>query len=143
MKIKISSLLERLRWDFKRPASSQGSEDFIYSLISSYRKAHNNLFEHCSLDELRENKIKNLVLIDDAIGSGERVYSFINSMLNNKTFKSWWSLGLINFHVYSFTRNTNAQSNIIKNVIGSDHSTRKHRKSKKFIFIANIIIPII
>ena len=28
-------------------------------------------------------------------------------MLNNKTFKSWWSLGLINFHVYSFTRNTN------------------------------------
>ncbi|WP_052660531.1 phosphoribosyltransferase-like protein [Acinetobacter calcoaceticus] len=118
----------------KRPASSQGSEDFIYSLISSYRKAHNNLFEHCSLDELRENKIKNLVLIDDAIGSGERVYSFINSMLNNKTFKSWWSLGLINFHVYSFTRNTNAQSNIIKNVIGSDHSTRKHRKSKKIYF---------
>src|SRR5690606_11039675 len=87
-----------------RPGESQGSEDFIYSLISNVTRGRDNLYDHASIQILKENRIKNLILIDDAIGSGKRVYSFINSMLDNKTLKSWWSLGLINFHIYSFTR---------------------------------------
>jgi hypothetical protein len=118
----------------KRPGTSLGSEDFVYSLISNYTRSKMNLLEHCSLDELRKNKIKNIVLIDDAIGSGQRVYSFINNMLSNKTFRSWWSFGLINFHIYSFTRNAEASNIIISNIIGSDHSARTFRKSEKIKF---------
>jgi hypothetical protein len=117
-----------------RPGESQGSEDFIYSLISNFTRGRNNLYDHASLQTLKENRIKNLILVDDAIGSGKRVYSFINSMLNNKTLRSWWSLGLINFHIYSFIRNSQAPEIIIKKVIGSDHSSRIYRKSSKINF---------
>lgn len=117
-----------------RPGESQGSEDFIYSLISNFTRGKENLYDHPSLQTLKKNRIKNLILIDDAIGSGKRVYSFINSMLNNKTMKSWWSLGLINFQIYSFIRNSKAPNIIIENVIGSDHSSRIYRKSSKISF---------
>ncbi|MEN8320979.1 phosphoribosyltransferase-like protein [Acinetobacter junii] len=117
-----------------RPGESQGSEDFIYSLISNFTRAKDNLYDHASIQILKENRIKNLILIDDAIGSGKRVYSFINSMLHNKTLKSWWSLGYINFHIYSFIRNSQAPDIVIKKVIGSDHSSRVYRKSSKIIF---------
>lgn len=117
-----------------RPGESQGSEDFIYSLISNFTRGRDNLYDHPSIQTLKENRIKNLILIDDAIGSGKRVYSFINSMLNNRTLKSWWSLGLINFHIYSFIRNSQASDIIIKKVIGSDHSSRVYRKSSKISF---------
>ncbi|WP_155860358.1 hypothetical protein [Acinetobacter sp. Root1280] len=117
-----------------RSGQSLGSEDFVYSLISSITRERDYLYDHPPLSTLKENRIKNLILIDDAIGSGKRVYSFINSMLINKTFKSWWSLGLINFHIYSFMRNSNAPKNIIKNIVGSDHSSRTYKKSSKIIF---------
>lgn len=117
-----------------RPGESQGSEDFIYSLISNVTRGRDNLYDHASIQILKENRIKNLILIDDAIGSGKRVYSFINSMLDNKTLKSWWSLGLINFHIYSFTRKSQAPEIIIKKVLGSDHSSRIYRKSSKIKF---------
>lgn len=78
-----------------RPGESQGSEDLVYSLIANLVRANKDrLLDHPSLDKLKSNKVRQYILIDDSIGSGERISKFINSMLKHPTFLSWWNLEL-------------------------------------------------
>lgn len=120
-----------------RPGKSLGSEDLVYSLISNLTRANRNkLLDHPSLLKLKENRVHNYILIDDAIGSGDRVSDFINTMLNHPTFLSWWSLGWIKIYVISFARSQESEKNIITKIKGSDHSKRKFRKSSKIEFIS-------
>lgn len=123
----------------ERPGDSQGSEDLVYSLISNATRRDEYALDHPSISILRENKIRNIILIDDSIGSGDRVSGFINSMLGNKTFLSWWSLGLMKIHVLSYARPRGASDRIISGVIGSDHGKRKFRKSEKIKFNSKIV----
>ena len=70
-----------------RPSSSLGSEDLVHSVISGLIKADGQRFlDHPNLEELKIRKVKSLVLIDDSIGSGERVSSYIKLMMSSKTF---------------------------------------------------------
>ncbi|MBT2374404.1 phosphoribosyltransferase-like protein [Pseudomonas fluorescens] len=132
-------------WDEKgdialRPGESQGSEDLVYSLISNSKRAiGESLFDHPSLKVLRKNKIHSIILIDDSIGSGDRVSNFINSMLRNTTFLSWWSYGLIRFHILSYARQRQAEKYIISKVCGSDHSKRTYPKSSKISFKSEVV----
>ena len=123
-----------------RSGESLGSEDLVYSLISNIVRAHPaSMLDHPSLSVLRDKKIKNIVLVDDSIGSGDRVSSFINKMLYHPTFMSWWSLGLVKIQVISFARTRESESNITKNVRGSDHGKRKFRKSSKISFMSSFV----
>lgn len=123
-----------------RPGSSLGSEDLVYSLISNLvRSSSGALLDHPSLSELKNNKIRNYVLIDDSIGSGDRVAGFINTMLHHPTFLSWWSFGWIKIHVLSFARPREAEAKIIAEIRGSDHGRRKFRKSDKLEFTSELV----
>lgn len=122
-----------------RSGESLGSEDLVYSLISNLTRTNNNLLDHPSLSDLKQKRVRNYILIDDSIGSGERVYSFINSMLKHPTFLSWWSLGWIKIHVVSFARPQESEKNIIKNIVGSDHEKSKCRKSSKITFTSKVV----
>lgn len=123
-----------------RPGSSLGSEDLIYSLISNLtRSSSGALLNHPPLSELKNKKIRNYVLIDDSIGSGDRVAGFINAMLQHPTFLSWWSFGWIKIHVLSFARPREAEAKIISEIRGSDHGKRKFRKSKKLEFTSEMV----
>lgn len=123
-----------------RPGSSLGSEDLVYSLISNLvRSSSGALLDHPSLSELKNNKIRNYVLIDDSIGSGDRVAGFINAMLHHPTFLSWWSFGWIKIHVLSFARTREAEAKIIAEIRGSDHGKRKFRKSDKLEFTSEMV----
>lgn len=118
-----------------RPGTSLGSEDLVYSLISNaVRSIPSKLLDHPSLDDLREKKIHSFVLVDDSIGSGDRVSGFINTMLNHRTFLSWWSFGLVKINVVSYARTRESESKIIAKICGSDHGKRKYRKSSKIEF---------
>lgn len=122
-----------------RAGNSLGSEDLVYSLISNIvRGQPESMLDHPSIPVLRERKIRSIVLVDDSIGSGDRVSGFINKMLANKTFLSWWSLGLIYITVISFARTGESEANIITKVRGSDHGKRKIRKSSKISFVSAI-----
>lgn len=127
-------------WDdagaaISRPGESLGSEDLVYSLIANVvRTDPTRFFDHPSLGVLRDRKAHHLVLIDDSIGSGDRVAGFINAMLNNPTFLSWWSYGLVKFHVLSYARTHESEKNIVLRIKGSDHGKRKYRKSSKVEF---------
>lgn len=122
-----------------RPPGSLGSEDFVYSLISSLTRQYDYFLDHPALHQLKEYKIHEYVIIDDSIGSGKRVSGFVSSMFKNKTFLSWWSSGLVNLHVVAMARMREAEKYIIDRAPGSDHPKRKHPKSSKFNFISELV----
>ena len=132
-------------WDnvgkvINRSATALGSEDLVYSLVANAVRKHKKSFlDHPSLDILKAEKIHNIILIDDSIGSGKRVSDFIESMMFSKTFKSWWSFGFIKFHIIAIARTCESEKAIVVNTCGSDHGCRKHRKSSKFQFISEIV----
>jgi len=119
-----------------RPSTSLGSEDLVQSVIANLMKVNSKRFcDHPSLDTIKKNKIHDIVLIDDSIGSGQRVSSFIQLMMANKTFRSWWSLGWIRLCIFAFARSVDAENYIIRSIPGSQHHKRKFPKSTKiFIF---------
>jgi hypothetical protein len=123
-----------------RPGDSLGSEDLVYSLVANLvRKNPHALLDHSSLAELRDKKVHDYILIDDSIGSGDRVSGFINAMLSHPTFLSWWSFGLVKIHVVNFARPREAEAKIIAKIKGSDHAKRKFRKSSKVDFTSHIV----
>ncbi|SOB57929.1 conserved protein of unknown function [Pseudodesulfovibrio profundus] len=62
----------------KTTATTLGSEDLVRSIIGHcVRKHEGALFDHPSIYALKKNKIKNIILIDDSIGSGDRVATYI------------------------------------------------------------------
>lgn len=123
-----------------RPGDSLGSEDLVYSLVANLARANpQTLLDHSSLTELRDKKVHDYLLIDDSIGSGDRVSGFINAMLSHPTFLSWWSFGLVKIHVVSFARPREADAKIVAKIKGSDHGKRKFRKSSKVDFTSEIV----
>ena len=123
-----------------RPGDSLGSEDLVYSLVANLTRANpQTLLDHSSLTELRDKKVHDYLLIDDSIGSGDRVSGFINAMLSHPTFLSWWSFGLVKIHVVSFARPREAEAKIIAKIKGSDHGERKFRKSSKVEFTSEMV----
>jgi RNA-directed DNA polymerase len=132
-------------WDVKgnvvnRPGTTLGSEDLVYSLVSNVvRSNEKRFFDHPSLGVLKKKKIHNIVLIDDSIGSGDRVSGFIKSMMAHKSFRSWWSFGFINIIVLSFARTIESKKAIIEKIPGSNHGKRKHPVSSKIRFVSEIV----
>jgi hypothetical protein len=123
-----------------RPPQTQGSEDLVASVISNSNRQNNNFFiDHPSLDVLRENKVRHILLIDDSIGSGQRVSNFIQLMTSNKTFLSWWNGGFLTIHILSYARTRQSEQVIKKRTPGSDHGKRKYRLSHKLIFDSTIV----
>ena len=123
-----------------RPGDSLGSEDLVYSLVANLARANpKTLLDHSSIAVLRDKKVHDYLLIDDSIGSGDRVSGFINAMLSHPTFLSWWSFGLIKIHVVGFARPREAEAKIIAKIKGSDHGKRKFRKWSKVDFTSEMV----
>lgn len=123
-----------------RPGTTLGSEDLVYSLISNVVRSNKmRFFDHPSLVTLKTKKIHNIVLIEDSIGSGNRVSGFIKSIITHKSFRSWWSLGFITIRVLSFARTLESEKGIIATTPGSNHGIRKYPVSSKIRFISKIV----
>ena len=122
-----------------RPGTSLGSEDFVYSVISACSRRSTLFLDHPSTADLAKKRVRDLVLIDDSVGSGQRVAQFINSMLDDKRLMSWWSFGWIRFHILALARTYEGQKWVVSNVRGSDHSVRKHRKAEKISFESQLV----
>lgn len=133
----------RCLWDesgntIKRPSTSLGSEDLVNSVLANLKKVDTNRFlDHPSLEELKNAKIRDLILVDDSIGSGQRVSSFIELMMASKTFMSWWSFGWIRLYIVAFARTHESESRVVHLTAGSDHHSRKYQKSTKVNFLGH------
>ncbi len=123
-----------------RPATTQGSEDLAASIISNANRRYGDFFkDHPSLQVLKNNRIKSIILIDDSIGSGHRVSEFLKLMTNHPTFLSWWNYGRIHIHIIALARTRESEKFILENMVGSDHGKRVYRKSSKLFFHSDIV----
>ncbi len=119
----------------ERPAQSQGSEDLVQSVVANIKKnACDTLLDHPSIEELRQKRVRDILLLDDSIGSGERVADYITRMLNDKHFKSWWNYGFIKIHVLAYARTVESEAQILSTIGGSNHHRRKFPISSKVVF---------
>ena len=119
----------------KTPTTTLGSEDFVRSEISRAVKSFQEVFfDHPSIAVLRKHKIKNLILIDDSLGSGDRVSRYIQLLMNHKSIRSWWSFGWIHIYVVAFARTQKAEINIFEHLPGSNHNSKKYPAYKKITF---------
>jgi hypothetical protein len=119
----------------QKSSKSQGSEDFVLSIISQAKKLHSDVFfDHPSICEIRLNKIHHIILLDDSIGSGKRISRYLKNITSNKTFLSWISGGFITIHVVSYARTISAEKIIINNFPGNKHGRGIRPLSEKLLF---------
>lgn len=117
-----------------RPSHSLGSEDLVNSVLANLKKESDRFLDHPGLSDLKRQRVKDIVLVEDSIGSGQRVSNYIALMMKHPTFRSWWSFGLIRLHVVAFSRTHEGEDLIRRSTPGSDHSKRKYPKSSKIDF---------
>ena len=118
-----------------RPATARGSEDFVMSIIAQLaRQDEQKYLDHPSIQTLRSGRIKQLVFLDDSVGSGDRVASFARRFFQHPSIRSWWSYGKIHLHFLALLRSEEGEKAIIEELPGSDHPSRVYPKSKKVTF---------
>jgi len=121
-----------------RPATAQGSEDLVVGEIANALRMYNGCFrDNPSRNELYNSRIRDIILIDDSIGSGKRVSDFVRLMINDAHFRSWWSYGRITLHVISLVRSLQGQRRICSNAVGSLRKHRKYKVQEKIKFYGN------
>ena len=82
------------------PSGFVGSEGHIASIITGIAKSDQTKYlNHPTIRTMRVNKCRKIILMDDLVGSGNRILQFINSMWQCKTIRSWVSLKYIKFNV--------------------------------------------
>ncbi|MCE7546069.1 hypothetical protein LZV53_16055 [Klebsiella michiganensis] len=92
-----------------------GSEAFISNLYTQLNRENNVIFHmqkkevesewydvSPSLNYLSEKKYTKLLLIDDLIGSGDRVQKYLENIFNHKTIKSWVSGGFLEIYIVAY-----------------------------------------
>ena len=81
--------------DRLRLGASVGSEgptaNFIRDYCQSLQEKSISCFDHPSVSKLLKAKVRRIVLLDDVIGSGERLRQFLWAFFSNKTIRSWVS----------------------------------------------------
>lgn len=87
------------------PTKSIGSEGDIAHFIRDITRKHSNFLDTQSLEIMKNKKCRHIIFIDDFSGTGTQINDFIEWFYENKTIKSWFSLGYIDFivHTYAIT----------------------------------------
>ena len=87
-----------------------GSEGRVASIITQFTRSQpQRTVKHPTLDKLRERRCRTIILVDDLIGSGNRMEKFIKSIWQDRTIRSWKSFGLLRFKVIAFAATTHGR----------------------------------
>ena len=90
-----------------------GSEGRVASIITQFtRSKPQRTVKHPTLDNLRKRRCRTIILVDDLIGSGNRMEEFIESIWKDRTIRSWNSFGLIRLKVVAFAATTHGRRRI-------------------------------
>jgi hypothetical protein len=87
-----------------RVGTPVGSEGPLANFVRDICKRFGGtaLLNHPSLAEMKATKTRKIILIDDVIGSGRRINTFIDGFLKHKTIRSWLSYKLITIQVITY-----------------------------------------
>lgn len=87
---------------FEASMDDLGSEAKIGNIVRNFCRS-NKCLHYPQKKELIETKCREIVLVDDLIGSGTRIYKFLDAFWRSKTIKSWISSGFLKFHVIAYS----------------------------------------
>jgi hypothetical protein len=80
-----------------------GSEGIVAQLVTAYCRAHPDIaLSHPGPTKLRKDRVSHIVIVTDLIGSGDRIFTMLESLGNVATIRSWQSYGLIKFVVIAY-----------------------------------------
>lgn len=83
--------------------SDVGSEGLMASITGQLARIKNLHFEtNPSPNLFRSARIRQIFVVTDLIGSGDRVWNFLESAWRVRSIKSWHSKGLIKFTVFAY-----------------------------------------
>jgi hypothetical protein len=89
--------------DSVNPGSDIGSEGRVAATIRSIcRTKPSQLLNHPNKGEMLATKCDAIIVVDDLIGSGDRVYYFLNALWRNLSLRSWKSRSNIRFIVVAY-----------------------------------------
>lgn len=81
-----------------------GSEAIIANLMTGLQRSHRRqYFLNAGPDEYRSRKIRTVFVVTDFVGTGDRVWKFLNAFWRMPTIKSWRSTGMVQFHVLAYS----------------------------------------
>jgi hypothetical protein len=97
---------QRDAWSSPVGSVEVGSEGDVAYLIrrlsKQTRRELSGFIAHPSLDKLRQKKCRDVFLVDDLIGSGDRTSKFIPGFCRHPTIASWLSGGFLRISVIAF-----------------------------------------
>jgi hypothetical protein len=79
-----------------------GSEGTIRHLLTTVRRRSRGFLVEPSISSIRRYRVHEILVIDDAVLSGSRIFSFLRAFRAHPTTKSWLSLGRFRFRIVSF-----------------------------------------
>lgn len=92
-----------------------GSEGRVAAIVRGLCRANRGqLLSHPSIKEMRTAKCRFIVLVDDFVGSGDRVAEFYQALWAHSTIKSWHSLGLIKFVLVAYSATSHGEGRVAK-----------------------------
>ena len=95
------------------PSGFVGSEGHIASIINGIARSDQTKYlSHPTIHTMRVNKCRRIILVDDLIGSGNRIVQFIDSMWQSKTISSWTSLQYIKFNVVVYAATSQGKHSV-------------------------------
>nr|WP_146593623.1 hypothetical protein [Novipirellula galeiformis] len=111
----------------------------MQSVVANYLKKNaHTVLDHPGIETIRSKRIKKIVLLDDSMGSGDRVAGFIERMMNHKSFLSLWSYGKVRIEVLSYARTFESETRVLDSLIGSVHHKRVYPAHTKIRFHGHI-----
>jgi len=101
--------------------SNVGSEGFMASITGQLARIKNLHFEtNPSPNLFRKAKIRHFFIVTDLIGSGDRIWNFLESAWRVDTVRSWHSKKLIRFTVFAYASTTVGEARVKSHPCGAE-----------------------
>lgn len=86
------------------PADQEvGSEGLVGNFITDLARHYDgDVVSHPGPDRMRRDKVRNIVIVTDFIGSGKRVWEMLEAFRAVATLRSWLSYHLVTFNVVAY-----------------------------------------
>ncbi len=96
--------------------SDLGSEATVAATIRSLCKAHpGRLLNHPNVGQMKAAApCKAVIVVDNLIGSGDRIKEYLGALWANRSIRSWWSRKHIHFVVVSFAVTVDGAKSVSK-----------------------------
>ena len=101
--------------------SDVGSEGLMASITGQLARIKNLHFEtNPSPNLFRTAKIRHIFVVTDLVGSGDRIWNFLESAWRVRSIKSWHSKGLIKFTVLAYATTSAGEQRVRSHPCGAE-----------------------